>query len=214
MDIENDRKRLHEWPKSNQERLRQDIIEDYFERDMSIVEIANRYNKRFDNVKRIIDTYKSRHTTARKPGSGKLESLTKGDKQRILKIIHENPHISCQKIVNQLELPCCGEIVRVYLHDSGYTWKEVKPTEEDKKSRFDWAKVHENFDFTPVIFTDESPLYLNFASYKGWFPKGFQPVQKVLFSSKLNIWGQLVLLDLSYFMCMLKILTHKFIKIF
>ena len=119
--------------------------------------------------------------------------MTISDKGKILELIRRKPYTSCSRIVDVLELDCSDETVRVFLHNSGYSWKKGDPkpllTQEMKDARFDWAQIHKDFDFNQVIFTDECTIYLDFSNHTGWFPKGFFPVEKLAYPQKVNIWA-------------------------
>jgi len=82
--------------------------------------MVGRYNKRIDNVWRIINTYRTRHITTHKGDSGRPETLTISDKGKILEIIRKKPYITCSRIVDILELDCSSEAIRTFLHNSGY----------------------------------------------------------------------------------------------
>ena len=52
---------------------------------------------------------------------------------------------------------------RFYEYQGKYLHKLSKPllTDKHRKNRLTWAKKYKNFDWSKVIFTDESTFYLN-----------------------------------------------------
>jgi len=74
-------KKYDRLPNSLQEKTRLEIIGGFFLQGLNLDELASLYNKRKDAVKRIIDTYKRRHTVRSKKGSGRKEKLTDSEKK-------------------------------------------------------------------------------------------------------------------------------------
>ena len=76
MDIEPERQNLQMLPTSHQEKVRQEIIRDYYEREYIEV-LAEMLCRKVDSVKRTILTYNKRHNTARKKASGRSTTHTR-----------------------------------------------------------------------------------------------------------------------------------------
>jgi len=115
------RKSLQKLPKSTQEQLRQSIIRDYIVKGISIKDIAKKYKRRKDSIARTINTYKKRHGSARKKGSGSEKGLDPQDKSNIINLVTEEPHQPCQGMVNELKLKCSDDTVRRFLHERSFS---------------------------------------------------------------------------------------------
>lgn len=141
----------------------------------------------------MIKTYKNRKTTNRKKGSGRSETLTKSDKQRVRNKLKRRPAASCDDLINELELECSPETMRRNLHSMKFSFKnpDMKPmlTDEDKVLRFHWADFNKDCDFAPAIFSDESTFQLGFNQNKLWLPTGYNPQEKEIHPPKVNVYA-------------------------
>ena len=71
----NPKRKISKLPKSHQEQIRQNIVNDFFLEKKTTTEIAVKYNKNLASISRIINTYKKKKTTQRKRGQGGQKDL-------------------------------------------------------------------------------------------------------------------------------------------
>jgi len=89
----------------------------------------------------------------------------------------------------------------------------LKPllTDAHQKQRLKWAKKHRKFDWSRVIFTDESTFYLNKPAGKTWnFPERKKVFRTVKHPAKMHVWGCFSLSGFGEIICFQKNLDAKF----
>ena len=125
----NPKRKISKLPKSHQEQIRQNIVNDFFQEKKTTTEIAVKYNKKLASISRIINTYKKKKTTQRKKGSGQSKGLDKSGKLRVRQQLKRTPRSTCEDFVEELELHCSPEIMRRNLHQMNihFRYPAIKP---------------------------------------------------------------------------------------
>jgi len=178
---------------TSEEGIRKIIVLEHKE-GREAAEIANDVHYHIKSVQRIIRNFSKKKNYKRRKGGGRLQKLSRNDKIRIRNRISNNPWLTAKEIANELEIKVSAETIRKYLKSQGYRWKKPvqKPqlTKANKTLRFNWALRHKNYNFSNVIFADESSFWLHGHIQNMWIKKGQEYiVETVSHPSKVHVWG-------------------------
>ncbi|HRN71441.1 MAG TPA: transposase [Candidatus Woesebacteria bacterium] len=177
----------------SEEEIRKKIILEY-KQGMELEQIADRCQYHIKSVQRIIRNFKNKRSYTRRKGAGRPPKLDQSLKNKIRNVILINPWLSCQDIVNELNINVSREPIRTYLRSLGYRWrkpiKKPKLSEFNKEIRFNWALEYENYDFSHVIFADEASFWLHNNVHKMWMKKGEEfTIETTAHPDKVHVWG-------------------------
>jgi len=136
----------------------------------------------------------------RKPGSGSPPSLQANDKRRISKLAEKYPIWTREEIAKEAHKRGSPLVspwtVGRYLKSEGWLYMVPKPrpmlTEAHKKLRLAWCREHLNFDWSNVLFTDES-YFQFYSNKKAVWTKGKATKMIPKYSPKVMIWGGIAL---------------------
>ena len=81
---------------------------------------------------------------------------------------------------------------RLKEHALHYALPLSKPvlSEVQRKNRLEWAKKHQNMDWSKVVFTDESTIMLGTTKKRTWQLKGIPKIRHVFkHPARVHIWG-------------------------
>lgn len=152
------------------------------------------------------------------PKSGRKRSTTAKQDERIVKMAKTEHNITSTKIQGIMEkkgVDISARTIRRRLHESGgkYTNEISKPllSENHRKKRLEWAKLHQNFDWNRVIFTDESTFQIFPPKKKVWqFGKRKKICRTVKHSAKVHVWGCFSALGFGKLVCFRRNLNGEF----
>jgi len=130
----------------------------------------------------------------RSKGAGRPPSLSRADKISIRNCARANRYYSRIEIKNHLHLQVSCETIRQYLHYLGYSYKyprkKQKLTQANKTERVNWATFLRGFDLSPLIFADETSIWLGPARLRMWIRKGEElDVETTPHPDKVSIFG-------------------------
>jgi transposase len=131
------------------------------------------------------------------PRTGRPTKLGKMEKTFLQKILSLDDTLTLQKIQRKLSQDVnvtvsCRTIQRT-LKKLGYDYinnKKTWLTPEHKAKRVDWAIKHRTYDFTWVLFSDETSIQLDAPKRAGWMRKG-EPIKtgRRRKGKKVHVWG-------------------------
>lgn len=144
-----------------------------------------------------VESYKKNRDLSTKERAGRPRITTAKQDERITRIAekeHDVTAVEIQKKMKKLSLEVGVHTVRRRLREAGgkYVNEISKPllSEEHRKKRLKWAKNHQNFDWSKVIFTDESTFQLFTSKRKVWqFVGRKKIIHTVKHPQKVHVWG-------------------------
>jgi transposase len=167
MDIEETSTSLDEY----EEQIRKKICDDY-RNGRTFQQLAGSTGYHIESVRKIWKNFKDRKSYKKDKSGGAPPCLGPSDKIRIINCIRANPQYSCRDIGTHLELNCCPKTICRYLESKGYrnrlAPKKPKLDENDENNRLLWAQNHLHFNFSNVIFADETSIWLGGMWTKFW----------------------------------------------
>jgi transposase len=145
------------------------------------------WTKRWEETKDLNDQPKS--------GANRITSLKQDEK--IVKLAKKNDDITVVKIQQEMkkqDVNISVTTIRRRLNEAKgkYMHKLAKPllTKTHQQKRLQWAETHKDFDWSQVIFSDESTFRLNQQTKKVWqFPGKRKVFRSVKHPLKVNVWG-------------------------
>ena len=130
----------------------------------------------YGTVRRVIKRINSGECIKRKPGSGRPIKYSANDKRRLSNLANSHPKFSCAQLG---KVACVRGNPKVYkttifryLKGSGY--KKLMPQkvpfliEDHMKKRLEWCLKHQNYDWSRVVFTDESFSEITRSKIRMW----------------------------------------------
>jgi len=185
---------------------------------LGIKRIANIVSCDKRSVGRWLDRWKETKDLSDKPKTGRSRVTTEKQDAKIVALATRDENATAPKIQKQMEdkgIDVSERTVRRRLHEAGgkYNLPLSKPllSEKHQKQRRIWAKNHKNFDWTKVIFTDESTFYLNQPVGKVWnFPGKKKVIRTVKHPAKVHVWGCFSASGFGEIICFEKNLDAKF----
>lgn len=129
--------------------------------------------------------------------SGRPRITTAKQDEQIMIMANKENDITATQIQKKMEergLEISVETIKRRLREAGgkYTNEISKPLlkERHRKARLEWAKKHQNFDWSRVIFTDESTFQLYTSKKKVWQFIGRRKIfRTVKHPPKVHVWG-------------------------
>jgi len=178
---------------SDEELIRAEIMKDH--RNGALPEtIASTYGYTLYSVNRILKKFQGKRNFARRKGAGRPTILNQGAKIAIVNQVRSKPWLTCSEIARNLRIDVSAETIRRYLKSLDYSYKKPsskpKLKNEDKVQRTTWATNHQDFDFSRVVFMDETSFWLNNKVGKMWIKKGEEYYyETVAHPSKVHVIG-------------------------
>lgn len=134
-------------------------------------------------------------STEERPGRPRV--TTEKQDERIATIAKKEHHITAaqiQQILKERGVEVSVETVRRRLREAGgkYTNEIAKPllSEVHRAKRLEWAKIHQEFNWDRVIFTDESTFQQFPTRRKAWqFIERKKICRTVKHPAKVHVWG-------------------------
>jgi len=144
-----------------------------------------------------VERYRENRDLSTTERSGRPRVTTAKQDERIVTLAEKENNIMATEIKKNMEergVEISISTVRRRLREAGgkFTNEISKPllTEEHRKKRLQWAKKHKNFDWSQVIFTDESTFQLFTSKKKVWQFVGRRKVfRSVKHPPKVHVWG-------------------------
>jgi transposase len=152
------------------------------------------------------------------PKSGRKRITTPKEDNKIVELAKKKDDITADEIKQEMKkrkIEISRDTIRRRLHESEgkYMAKLSKPLlgEAHKEKRLQWAKVHTNFDWNKVIFSDESTFCLNQRVKKTWqFPGKRKLIRSVKHPMKVHVWGCFSASGFGKIFCFVQNLNAKF----
>jgi transposase len=153
-------------------------------------------NTSLSTVKRVKRALRENRGVERKPGGGRPSILKMRDKLRVARLVVLHPKYSATRIAekaHQLGSPMVNRMtIYRYCESIGYKKWTPKPgpmlTEAHKRNRIAWCRKYRHFDWSKVVFTDESYFQLFRAKCMEWSKKRpLKPTPK--HSPATMVWG-------------------------
>lgn len=165
------------------------------EEGLSDEEIAALVNLSVRQIRNIYKAVKCNGRFGRKKGSGRRKAISKGQAISMKNDLRHNPFKSLRDIKRQRKISASTKTMSRYLRRTGWSRKKAskipKLDTEHKDLRFEWAKNHENYDWSNVIFSDECSFFLGERIY-GWAKKEERITQESLsHNPKIQVWGSM-----------------------
>jgi transposase len=131
------------------------------------------------------------------PKSGRNRSTTPKQDEKIIELAQKQTNATATDIQREMKkrnVNVSVDTIQRRLREGGgkYMAKLSKPllTDAHKEKRLQWAKKYKNFDWSKVIFSDESTFRLNQSLFKVWqFPGRRKIFRSVKHPLKINVWG-------------------------
>lgn len=167
-------------------------------------EIASKFDISLAGIHKIMKKFKTQKTVERKKGSGKSRKTTPQEDRSIRRIALNNPLISSQSIVSELNLSVSRHTVINRLNEfnirSSFRLKKPLLRRQNIIKRLEFAKKYVNMPLSfwkRVIWTDESKFELKNQKRRKrtWIPKGKQLQSKYTQATvkhgggSLLVWG-------------------------
>ncbi len=170
---------------------------------LSLDELSAHVKLSVRQIRNIIKTYRINGKIGRKIGSGRKKAISKGQAIQIKNDLRNNPFKSLRSIKSQRQIKASTKTISRYLKKTGYSYKKAskipKLNDSHKKVRFEWAKNHEDFDWSKVVFSDECSFYLGDQTW-GWSKKGERINQESMcYNPKIQIWAAMNYEGILYF---------------
>lgn len=148
----------------------------------SSYQIASKLKVPQTTVSYTIRKWKSTHSVADKPRTGRPSKLTATDKKKLENYLKKNDEAVSEEILKDLKIKVTARTIRNYRHKLGFVSdkgrKRIILSENDKKIRVKWCKAHIRDKFQNALFWDEKPFELYKRRRLSWHKKGTQQVSK------------------------------------
>lgn len=152
----------------------------------------------YPTVKYNLDKIKETGLTAHRPRSGRPRKITpilETDIDILLDKPEANSTIKMKSVLDSLHKEKVSEsTIRRHLRNRGIKFKlpittpNLLPRHIEK--RVDWGNQHRSFDWSKVIFSDESSIQLHRNTIKSWVRPGVTKFKKApKFTKKIMVWG-------------------------
>ena len=120
-------------------------------------------------------------------------------REKILRCVKKDPRITLNQIKKSYGLNISLNTIRNFFLKHGYqsrlTIKKPEVSEKNRKARLNWCNKYKNKPikfWENIVFTDESPFYVNFQQRERvWLHENDPPIltETKKFTTKINIWG-------------------------
>jgi transposase len=159
-------------------------------------DIHQRTNIKLSTIYYNLKKLKTHNSIEQREGAGRPRKLNKVASRIIGQSIRRIPTISVKGLKEKLQekgIVVGRETIRRHLHNNGY--KNALPlatpmlTDKHKQKRVEWAQKHLNYNWSQVLFTDETCFQLFRNTITQWY-KGTRPICKIPKDRhKINVWG-------------------------
>jgi hypothetical protein len=153
-------------------------------------------NIHLSNVYRNIKKIEEGKGIERQPGSGRPRILQANDRRRVYQIAKKNPYMSATKIsfkAASLGSPKVSNMTILRTLNEQKVFKFVPKkvaslTERNIEKRIIWCQKYKNFDWTKVVFTDESHFHMYEYKLAVWAKERPEKMVKK-YTPSVGIWG-------------------------
>ena len=166
-------------------------------------EIAVLVNLTVRQIRNIQKAVKCSKRFERKPGSGRKKVISKGQMITIKNDLRHNPFKSLKEIKVERNINASTKTIARSLKRSKWSRKKAskipKLDDEHKDLRLEWAKNHEDYDWSNVVFSDECSFFLGERIY-GWAPKDERiTVESLTYNPKVQVWASMYFGGILYY---------------
>ena len=147
---------------------------------------------------RVVGNIESGKGIERQEGSGRQKIFTNTDRQRLRQVVIRNRRASARFLKDELfqrgSPEVCTRTMQRELKSLGYTKKvgipQISLTQGKKNQRVQWCLQHQNTDWSNVIFSDESSVWLHPPAIKIWSSAHSKArYERPRHCPKFHLWG-------------------------